>query len=182
MIPTVLEADVQGGASDPRPDIFQRVSKFQSTSPMPMWFVDHMRIGGASAQSLGVDTRSPNGDDHWWDTHGKREKQNQRRHTANFISASSFPPIRNRHRNRTVGFFRKILTKPVQFFYRRCTDMIVVLLHLFFHFSLLIVVAHHKKNIHKLQQTCFEIQKEAKTSNMSFHTSTKAECLYRFAR
>ena len=67
-------------------------------------------------------------------------------------------------------------------FYRRWTDMIVVLLHLFFHFSLLIVVAHHKKNIHKLQQTCFEIQKEAKTSNMSFHTSTKAECLYRFAR
>ena len=136
MLPTVLEADVQGGASDPRPDIFQRVSKFQSTSPKLMWFVDHVRISGASAQSLGVDTRSPNGDDHWWDTHGKREKQNQRRHTANFISASSFPPIRNRHRNRTVGFFRKILTRPVQFFYRRCTDMIVVLLHLFtiFHF------------------------------------------------
>ena len=140
--------------------ISQRVSKFQSTSPKLMWFVDHVRIGGASAQSLGVDTRRPNGDDHWWDTHGKREKQNQRRHTANFISASSFPPIRNRHRNRTVGFFRKILTKPVQFFYRRCTDMIVVLLHLFFHFSLLIVVAHQKKNIHTLLQTCFEIQKE----------------------
>ena len=91
MIPTVLEADVQGGASDPRPDIFQRVSKFQSTSPKLMWFVDHVRISGASAQSLGVDTRSPNGDDHWWDTHVKREKRNKRRHTANFISTSSFP-------------------------------------------------------------------------------------------
>ena len=85
MLPTVLEADVHGGASDPRPDIFQRVSKFQSTSPMPMWFVDHMRIGGASAQSLGVDTRSPNGDDHWWDKHGNREKRKQRRHTANSL-------------------------------------------------------------------------------------------------
>ena len=91
MLPTVLEADVQGGASDPRPDIFQRVSKFQSTSPKLMWFVDHVRISGASAQSLGVDTRSPNGDDHWWDTHVKREKRNKRRHTANFISTSSFP-------------------------------------------------------------------------------------------
>ena len=110
MLPTVLEADVQGGASDPRPDIFQRVSKFQSTSPMPMWFVDHMRIGGASAQSLGVDTRSPNGDDHWWDTHVKSEKRNKRRHTANFISASSFPPIKHRHRNRTVVFFSRVIT------------------------------------------------------------------------
>ena len=93
MLPTVLEADVQGGASDPRPDIFQRVSKFQSTSPKLMWFVDHVRISGASAQSLGVDTRSPNGDDHWWDTNGKREKRNQslRRHPANFTSSSSFP-------------------------------------------------------------------------------------------
>ena len=71
--------------------ISQRVSKFQSTSPKLMWFVDHVRIGGASAQSLGVDTRSPNGDDHWWDTHVKREKRNKRRHTANFISTSSFP-------------------------------------------------------------------------------------------
>ena len=91
ILSTVLEADVQGGASDPRPDIFQRVSKFQSTSPKLMWFVDHVRISGASAQSLGVDTRSPNGDDHWWDTHVKREKRNKRRHTANFISTSSFP-------------------------------------------------------------------------------------------
>ena len=98
MLPTVLEADVQGGASDPRPDIFQRVSKFQSTSPKLMWFVDHVRISGASAQSLGVDTRSPNGDDHWWDTNGKREKRNQslRRHPANFTSSSSFPPTRPR--------------------------------------------------------------------------------------
>ena len=127
-----------------------------------MWFVDHVRISEASAQSLGVDTRRPNGDDHWWDTHGKREKQNQRRHTANFISASSFPPIRNRHRNRTVGFFRKILTKPVQFFYRRCTDMIVVLLHLFFHFLLLIVVAHQKKNIHKCSKHVLKFKKKQK--------------------
>ena len=48
---------------------------------------------GRIAQSLGVDTRSPNGDDHWWDTHVKSEKWNKRRHTANFISASSFPPL-----------------------------------------------------------------------------------------
>ena len=135
MLPTVLEADVQGGASDPRPDIFQRVSKFQSTSPKLMWFVDHVRISGASAQSLGVDTRSPNGDDHWWDTHVKSEKWNKRRHTANFISASSFPPIKHRYRYRTAVFFSRcnipILTRPVRFFYRRCTDLIVVLLHLF---------------------------------------------------
>ena len=78
--------------------INQRVSKFQSTSPKLMWFVDHVRISGASAQSLGVDTRRPNGDDHWWDTNGKREKRNQslRRHPANFTSSSSFPPTRPR--------------------------------------------------------------------------------------
>ena len=49
------------------------------------------RVMGRIAQSLGVDTRSPNGGDHWWDTHRKREKRNKRRHTANFISTSSFP-------------------------------------------------------------------------------------------
>ena len=90
--------------------INQRVSKFQSTSPKLMWFVDHVRISGASAQSLGVDTRSPNGDDHWWDTHVKSEKWNKRRHTANFISASSFPPIKHRHRYRTAVFFSRVIT------------------------------------------------------------------------
>ena len=92
MLPTVLAADAQGGASDPRPvhqptsfQVPERLSKL-------MWFVDHVVISGASAQSLGVDTRSPNGDDHWWDKHGNREKRKQRRHTAMRIHFdSAFP-------------------------------------------------------------------------------------------
>ena len=58
MLPTVLEADVQGGASDPRPDIFQRVSKFQSTSPKLMWFVDHVTPASLS-QPAPVSDRRP---------------------------------------------------------------------------------------------------------------------------
>ena len=65
MLPTGLEADVQGGASDPR--LVHQPTSFQVPEHLSklMWFVDHVSISGASAQSLGVDTRRPNGDDHW---------------------------------------------------------------------------------------------------------------------
>ena len=58
-----------------------------------MNLVNHVSISGASAQSLGVDTRRPNGEDHWWDTHGKREKRNKRRQYCEFHFVIVFPPL-----------------------------------------------------------------------------------------
>ena len=72
-----------------------------------MWFVEHVRISGASAQSLGVDTRRPNGDDHWWDTNGKREKRISVVRGNGYIDFSREPHPLLAH-DRAVGCFNPI--------------------------------------------------------------------------